>query len=199
MLRSLLASRHAARDIIWANAVSTGIICRLLSRSTKHINPGEAFLCGLLHDVGKLIMIRKGGQLYDKVLTKVSTDDVSVIDAEEAVFELNHVEVGKWVSELWHFPESARHSIALHHEPWPKNLDKFQFDHHTLVKAADLISHAIGVGHPPYMRSYGRRMDKEKQEILPRLGIGPELLDGIVTQFERLYEKEASLYQPESH
>ena len=197
MLRSLLTVRHATRDIIWANAVATGILCRIVARSTRNLNPGEAFLCGLLHDVGKLVMIRKGGSQYDKVIALAGSGERPFPEAEEKVFELDHIEVGKWVAESWNFPESVLRSVALHHEGWPAGNEPIELTYELATKFCDLIAHSIGIGHSLSMRGLAKAATEERDRIAPRLGFSESSLKGVIAELEAKYEKESALYQPE--
>ncbi len=198
MLKSLLQLRHPARDQIWANSVATGICCRALSGYTN-IPDGEAFLCGLLHDVGKLIMLRRGGDLYDEVLRKVSSESKDFITAEEAVFELNHVEVGKWVGEMWNFPTGALKAISEHHDSWAKE----QYNrgrattHGLLVRAADTISHALGIGLPPHFKGFQQLKQGELPAVFQQLGISTNDGESFIKNFTKQFEEEYSKYQPD--
>ncbi len=197
MLKSLLQGRGAAREQVWANGVATGICCRALSRYTN-IPDGEAFLCGLLHDVGKLIMIRRAGQLYDKVIRLVGGDK-SFVQAEDEVFELNHVEVGKWVAEIWNFPPPAIRAISGHHEPWttdPKRRGKGT-QPAMLVKVADIIAHSLGIGHPANMASCRRRATEELPAAFAQLSLTEADGSSFIRSFEKMFETEYSRYQLE--
>lgn len=196
MLRSLLQGRHPAREQVWANGVATGICCRALSGYTN-ISEGEAFLSGLLHDVGKLIMIRRGGELYDKVIRKVAADKISFVQAEEAIFELNHVEVGKWVAEIWNFPVPAIAAIAGHHDAWTTDANKMGRNTpiRMLVKAADTISHSLGIGHPSHLTSFRRHAEEDLPHVFDQMGMSHQDGQGFIKNFEKQFSEEYSRYK----
>lgn len=199
MLRSLLQGKHSAREQVWANAVGTAIACRSFCRFTN-LGEGEAFLAGLLHDVGKLIMIRRGEKLYDKVLGLASGGQKTFVEAEEEVFDFSHVDVGKWVGEKWNFPAAAISAISFHHSPWPKEDDKRgkATTHAMLVKACDTIAHAIGIGHPPTFRLYRARAEEELPAALQQLGIAAQDKDPLLEQLRKQFNDEFALYQIEN-
>ncbi len=199
VLKSLLQGRHPAREQIWANSVACAISCRILSANTK-ISSGEAFLCGLLHDVGKLIMIQKNAKLYEKVLLLVGRGEKSFVQAEDEVFDLNHVEVGRWIAERWRFPEAARRAVAFHHHNWPKDAAKRGkgVSHAMLVKAADTIAHAAGIGHPSTFRGFQRSAEEELPAALLVLGVDAGGAEEIKTRLKDEFEREFSLYKAES-
>jgi len=198
MLRSLLKGRHKAREQIWANAVATAICCRNLSRNTD-IGAGAAFLCGLLHDVGKLIMIRRAPELYDKVISRVAAGDKTFVEAEEEIFDTNHAEVGKWVAEIWNFPAAAIQAVYHHHDDWPK--DRRQTgrgtSHAQLVKAADVIAHACGIGHPSHFRPFSRLAKESLPQAFSQLGMSLNDQDSFLANFEKQFNEEYGLYQLE--
>ena len=196
MLRSLLQGKYSAREQVWANSVATAIACKILSRRID-IDYGAAFLCGLLHDVGKLIMIRRNPELYQTVINQVGAEQKESIEVEERLFELNHIEVGKWVGETWSFPEAAVLAIGGHHEPWPK--DASQRGRKTsagiLVKCGDTLAHACGIGHPSSYRSYQRLKEHELPQVWQQLGISIDDTPALIEEFKAQFEKEFSLYQ----
>lgn len=198
MLRSLLQGRHKAREQVWANGVAVGICCRTLSRYTN-ASTGEAFLCGLLHDVGKLVMIRRGGTDYDQVLRKVSGGQKNFLEAEEEVFGVSHTEVGKWVAENWNFPPAAILAISEHHESWPKDerLHGKGTPLPMLVKAGDIIAHSLGLGHTPLMRPFQNANREQLQEAFQQLGIAETDRESFLTNFKKQFDQESGLYQME--
>ena len=199
MLRSLLQGKHSIREQIWANAVGTGICCRMLS-AYVNIGEGEAFLSGLLHDVGKLIMIRRDAKSYEKVLSLVGPGTKTFIEAEEEVFKLNHVDVGKWAAERWNFPESSVHSIVFHHNQWPNEQGERGKNSSPgmLVKAADVFSHAIGIGHTMAFRGFQSKAVGEIPHALQQLKIEIGQRETLLERFKKQFNEEYALYQPEN-
>ena len=196
MLRSLLQSKHEARIQIWSNSVSVAIGCRLLSSYTNQTSDGEAFLGGLVHDLGKLIMIRKNGRLYERVIMFAGSGKQTFVEAEEEAFETTHTEVGKWVAEQWNFPQSIIGAIAQHHNPWPTS--KSQMGKNTslpvLVKCSDVISHALGIGHGRGMKGFQEQAKEMLSIVWKQLEIDSKIADGICQTFERQFRDEERIY-----
>lgn len=196
MLRSLLQGKGKAREQVWANALATGIGCRHLSKFCD-LNEGEAFLCGLVHDIGKIIIIRQSENLYEKVIQRVSSGEKRFVDAEEEVFELNHVEVGQWIGEHWNFPPLIIEAIANHHRSW-ESLSKMNIQQHRIrslvVKAADTLAHALGAGHPHNYQGFQKASKSELSLALQQMGIMSLEQDNFIKSFEAQYQKEIELY-----
>lgn len=200
MLRSLVSGKHPVREHVWANSVATAILCRMLAPMVDSISPGEAFLAGLLHDVGKLVMIRRAGELYEKVYARVNVMPHGFVEAEEEIYELNHVEVGQWIAESWSFPPEIIRAICFHHSPWPREGSVIvrKLPLFVLVKIADTIAHAAGVGHPGYLRSFQKRQKEELPHALAILGISTVQGEEIIKNFELQFNDQFSLFQPDN-
>jgi putative nucleotidyltransferase with HDIG domain len=80
-------------------------------------NAEAAYVAGLLHDVGKVILDVNLPQEYAEVRQRVDRDHCSFVEAEQSVFQTDHVEVGAWMAERWQLPPELVSAIALHHTP----------------------------------------------------------------------------------
>ena len=200
MLRGMLQSKHKIRTQIWANSVSVAIGSRILASYTSEVSDSAAFLCGLVHDIGKLIIIRRNGSLYEKAVALASSGELSFVEAEEETFETNHVEVGQWVAEQWSFPEVTKLAIVGHHKPWPT--DPEHSGRHTsaamIVRAADTMSHALGIGHPMGLKGFQQAAQEQLPNIYKMLGIQAETGESLLSNFKRQFDQESSLYDSQA-
>jgi HD-like signal output (HDOD) protein len=200
MLRSMLQADHKVRKQIWANSVSVAIGSRILASYTHTVSDSEAFLCGLVHDIGKLIMIRRNGALYEKAVGLAASGERTFTEAEEEAFETNHIEVGRWVAEQWNFPDITKQAIVGHHQPWPTEPHKM--GNHTeigpLVRAADTMAHALGIGHPTGLKGFQQARKGDLEQVWKLFGIEANLGENMLQSFHRQFEQEASLYDSEA-
>jgi HD-like signal output (HDOD) protein len=102
----LLEMKHR----IWREAVTSSVVCQQLAPRFG-LEPGEAFVCGLLHDFGKVVAVACIEKLIDSG-QKAASDE-----AWMDVIERYHVELGRLVSERWNLPESVVVAIHTHHRP----------------------------------------------------------------------------------
>jgi len=109
------AKRLGLQDF-WRHSIATATAARFLA---PHIDcrPDEAFMAGLLHDIGKLIFAIQAEPAYQRILELRRDHALSSLDAERTLFEFTHPEVGAMVAERWDLPSRYVAAIAHHHHP----------------------------------------------------------------------------------
>lgn len=134
------SSQHAAFDfkVFWRHSVSTALCAKLLAREAK-LNQDAAFITGLLHDIGKLVLVTSFPDQYSQAIAYRRTHDCYMLEAERKVLGVDHIVAGLALAEHWKFPVIIQRAIGSHHAP------KIQ-DHGDipgLVHVADAIAHAL--------------------------------------------------------
>lgn len=104
-----------ARDHLWTHALTTGTIARLLASATRLSQPDEAFLGGVVHDVGKLIFVDHKPEQYLSLLN--SDCSRKTVDVEAETFGITHTAVGRSCGESWGLPDELSDVITFHHNP----------------------------------------------------------------------------------
>lgn len=104
--------------LFWEHSVGCGVASRMLARAYRAPFAGEAFVAGLLHDVGKVIL----KQYFDAELAEIikvqKENIVSLEIAEEQVIGTSHAQIGAWLAEKWNLPTLICETILHHHDPW---------------------------------------------------------------------------------
>lgn len=110
--------RSSFKDrILWEHAVAVGLTARTLA---ERCAPGlieEAFVAGLLHDIGKMVLDTATGATYREVVQRVYNQRERFVDVEREMFGFDHAAVGGLVADKWMLAESIGEAIALHHDP----------------------------------------------------------------------------------
>lgn len=106
-----------ARGELWKQSIVCALMARKLAARCEFDNPEKAFVAGLLHDIGKIILNTYMAQAFAAVLNKVETEKVPFMTAEEEVLGFNHAIVGAKVAEKWNLPDELVEAISLHHSP----------------------------------------------------------------------------------
>jgi len=114
---SRLAGLSLAR--LWQHSLGVGMCARaiaLAARQTQEV-VDDAFLGGILHDAGKLILAANFPDKYRQVVTAEEGAAAAFCPAEEQVFGVTHAAVGAYLFSLWGFPHALVEAVAFHHEP----------------------------------------------------------------------------------
>jgi len=195
MLKSLLRGNSKYRNALWGNSVATAIAAKHLAQFTN-IPEGEAFLCGLLHDVGKLILLQRLPLQYEKIIQNHLNGSKESVILEEEGLDLSHIEVGKWLAERWGFPESIRRAITFHHNRWPENPSEKgkQTTPAMLVKCSDILAHSHRLGHLTTTSQLGIMSQEKREFIVSQLEIEDQTLKGVESTITRQFDAEFSMY-----
>ena len=100
----------------WEHALRSALIARELARTKNDVNPDEAYLGGLLHDIGRLALLISAPESYKSVFHE-HPDNEALCVLEQRLFGLNHAEVGAWLIEKWALDSFLGDSLLYHHEP----------------------------------------------------------------------------------
>jgi HD-like signal output (HDOD) protein len=99
----------------WRHSVDVGICAQVLA---EHFGQhGElAYICGLIHDVGRLWLAHNFPDAYDVVGRRLRDGSESgEIDAERLAFGMDHAQIGDVLGEMWQLPPLIRQAILDHH------------------------------------------------------------------------------------
>ncbi|MES2130222.1 MAG: HDOD domain-containing protein [Pseudomonadota bacterium] len=122
----------------WRHSIATAACAKVLARHLK-FNQDYAFTGGLLHDIGRLVLVSTFPALYKEVLDYRAAHDVTVLEAERATLGVDHVVAGVALAEHWNFSDTMRLGIAGHHEPEEPGAGFLA----TIIHAANAIVHAL--------------------------------------------------------
>lgn len=108
-------SRQYDLGYFWFHALSVAVTARRLAEKLDYANTDEAYLAGLLHDVGQLALLSCEGDRYLDMF-KDFTGELELMRREQAAFGLTHAEVGAWLAERWGLHGIFVDCILYHHE-----------------------------------------------------------------------------------
>lgn len=101
---------------LWAHAVKSALLARALAQSLAYPDPEEAYLAGLLHDAGMLVLAVLDPAGYPRLATH-GRDDEALCRVEQERYGATHAEVGAWLSAQWQLGSFLSDSLLYHHAP----------------------------------------------------------------------------------
>jgi putative nucleotidyltransferase with HDIG domain len=124
----------------WRHSIASAACARVLARRLR-FNQDYAFTAGLLHDIGRLVLVSRCPERYGQVLAERAAQDCELAVAEKTVLGVDHVEAGVALAQHWNFSDTMCHAIAYHHAPETPGAGFLA----TLVHVANAIVHALDV------------------------------------------------------
>ena len=125
----------------WQHAVATALAARALAPRFQQ-DGAQAFLTGLVHDIGHLAMATFEPDALGRALAYARQQVCSLVVAEQAVLGLTHHDLGGWMAERWCFPPDMVAAIRLHHRP-TSSPDGPVPDLTALVHGADALTRSL--------------------------------------------------------
>jgi HD-like signal output (HDOD) protein/signal transduction histidine kinase len=107
--------------LFWWHSLSCATVARRLAIHLQYPSPDEAFLGGLMHDIGKIVLWNNFEQEYEQIL-KTSAYRTAELLAGEQAFGLGHAEAGAWLIRHWDLHSFMPDALLYHHDP-PDRID----------------------------------------------------------------------------
>jgi HD-like signal output (HDOD) protein len=99
----------------WDSAMDNASVCAAISRQIGLAKPDEAYMIGLFHNCGNILMAQKFENFTEVLESSYGSEDKRVVDAENEMLKTNHSVVGYYVSRAWHLPPHISTAISQHH------------------------------------------------------------------------------------
>jgi putative nucleotidyltransferase with HDIG domain len=183
----LARKRSGLKDrILWEHSIAAAIAARTVSVECGYPAPEEAYVGGLLHDIGKVVMDDNLSAEYEQVVEAVYNDGVSFVEAETEVFGFDHTAVGALVAERWHLAPPLVEAVRYHHRPGSAEIDRTLC---ATVSFANSLCIQLGIG--PQRNPNLALADEESARIL---GLAPARIEKISAAMQaRLAEEKNQL------
>lgn len=133
-----------ARGELWNHSLACGVLAGVLAEATGKVDKADAFLAGVLHDVGKLLFYDLEPEAYTEFEREQTS--VSIIAAEEDAFGASHQDLGERCCDEWGLPNEVRDAVCFHHTIG----EAFDSPEVTaIIGAANALSRHWEIGHKP--------------------------------------------------
>lgn len=134
------SSQSAHIDVagFWRHSIATALCAKILARHAG-LDQDYAFLAGLLHDIGRLLLASSFPDQYAQVTACCQSDDTLLNEAEQRVLGVDHQRAGQMLAEAWKFPPLIQRAIGQHHLPAGADLCNLP----GIVHVANAMVHAL--------------------------------------------------------
>ncbi|MDZ7374671.1 MAG: HDOD domain-containing protein [candidate division KSB1 bacterium] len=175
------------RQKFWEHSIGCGVATKLLAREIRYSNPEEAFVSGLLHDVGKVVIDQFLHDQFLRILQTVEAEHCTITEAERQVIGVSHCDIGRWLAESWNLPVQLVECIGLHHDPQQaKHASRLV----CLVHLADCLVRMEQVGYP------GDDLVPDVNPVVWEvLRLSPEAIERLLASFYTEFERSSVFLQ----
>jgi len=146
---SLTDSKATPVDVFWKHAVGVGSTAKVLAERVGGISLEEAFLAGLLHDIGFLFWLRHYPGDLAKIVAWAESSGRTVLECERDLMGTAHPRLGRMIAGHWLLPAPFIQAISFHHDPGQATGQRLLCQ---VTHVADSISHALEMEGPNLCR-----------------------------------------------
>jgi putative nucleotidyltransferase with HDIG domain len=109
--------KDLSQKLMAEHSWGVALAARTIARRVGYANIEEALISGLMHDIGKPVMMKNMPDRYETILSEVYGNRAGFYEQEMAIFEFSHAHVGALLAKRWNFPPQLIESVRYHHEP----------------------------------------------------------------------------------
>ncbi len=160
--------RHYDFKGFWRHSLLISEIAREIAIKVKHADIEEAYLSGLLHDIGQLLLLDGLGEKYGIILDRCS-DEESLLNLETPLLGTNHAVIGAWLIDKWKFSSFMADAVMFHHysaaEIFSANkLIQIIWSAH-ILSSCDITDQAEPEKLPPDLQAMMKMLDLDLESI----------------------------------
>ena len=126
---------------LWKHSVAVAVTSKHLAEKAKIHSADDCFIGGLLHDIGKVILIQYFKELFQKVCLSVKVNNQSFYEAEKSEIPIDHAQIGGHLAKKWQLPAGLVDAIRYHHDVRPSVNDLNLL---MIIHVADIIVNTHG-------------------------------------------------------
>jgi HD-like signal output (HDOD) protein len=129
---------------LWRHSVIAAVITKHYGILMGDEEPEDLFTAGLLHDLGKFVILLKTPELYDRVIANRQKEGRALIDVEVEMLGFDHTMAGEVFGRSWRFPHLLTHCARWHHERPKMGIGATREDRTaSIVGLADYVAHTL--------------------------------------------------------
>lgn len=178
--------------MLWEHSFGGGLAARMIAQNTKLVNEEEAFLSGLFHDIGKIIMNTMDREKFQLLVQRVYNDNLPFWEVEKEIFPFTHEEVGALVIKKWNFPEALITAVLHHHDfAFPDDCDPYMIRLTAVTALANQFCMKYGIGERTPMEDLDLNTTIANRM---HLKLTEEKMAALEEKFREAFEKDKSFF-----
>jgi len=117
-LNDFLKSYGLIEKLLWEHSMGCAALSKKIAKTVRYSNTEEAFLAGLMHDIGKVVINLKLPDKMREVVQEVYySPEATFARVEQEILGFDHAQVGRLVARKWRFTDEMEEAIGCHLRP----------------------------------------------------------------------------------
>ena len=192
--KTMYSTTSPTERFLWEHSLSTALAAQILAKECGLGQSEDVFICGLLHDIGKVILSDQNPNSYGRVLADYIKAAESIVGFEKEQFGFTHAEVGGALCRSWKLPEELEGGIKFHHSRSLERLvelDPYMGKLTAVVALANALSNKLHFGAKMPLQNFKKVVDP----ISSIFNLSREQLHAHSNSIRDLFEKEKALFK----
>tara|TARA_B100002019_G_scaffold212666_1_gene185428 strand:+ start:43 stop:930 length:888 start_codon:yes stop_codon:yes gene_type:complete len=180
--------RNFCCEDLWQHSLGVAVASSLISELVDFENPDQAYACGLIHDIGKLVKLNYSYRMFSKEIASASRKKIDLYDLEIRRDLLRHDILGSKIMDAWEMPNILSCVVRWHHTEERSERKEIEDPYlHQLVDVvylANLLINKLGIGYS------GHSVAKNPSEkFLRSMNLDLESLNDLESSIKKAYEE----------
>jgi putative nucleotidyltransferase with HDIG domain len=184
--QSFLTRKSKIAEKLWSHSLAAALTARILSQRAGFKDSELAFLAGLLHDVGEMILLHGDPKGFERVLEEVQQTKEPIVEKEKEMYSFDHSSIGVALLDFWNIDTRIGEAVLCHHDqednPNPRSLITMLSMVDYLCFRADLGFSEPPVPPPQVFGAFGCEEEESLEEL--------------VQEVRRAFDEESVLFKP---
>ncbi len=177
-------------QMLWEHSLGAAIAAGLIAKEVRLRNPEEAFVGGLLHDIGKVVLNNSDPQKFSEAMQKSYNEHTTFRVIEWEFYGFSHADVGALVIKKWKLADSLEMAVKHHHDPGSLAAEPDFMQLAAVISLADQFCIKLGIGYREPMAD----LTLEQDEAFKILKLDASRLQELLERVALAYEEERGCF-----
>src|SRR5512142_2166759 len=114
--QSFLTRNSKTAKKLWSHSLGAALAGRMLAQRSGFYDPELAFLAGLLHDIGEMILLHGDPRGFEAIIENVEQNGAALVESEKELYAFDHASIGVALLEFWNIDPQIGDAVLRHHE-----------------------------------------------------------------------------------